>query len=121
MLVKDLIAKLLQHSPDKSIHIYDKGERFDFDLDFNFNMDLDQVERSNQIYLKKFEHRVLTIDEKAFIFSASNATGISDDVLKRMLTTDARDGYDPDYNQAYDLYLVWNDAISYAKKPKELT
>ena len=113
MLVKDLIAQLLEYPADASVQIYDDCDRFDFNLDHN--------EYSNQLDFNKFENRVLTMEETAFVVTAGNATGISQHVCIRMLTNETPDGYDPDYNQANDLYHVWQDAVEFTKLQMETT
>ena len=113
MLVKDLIAQLLEYPTDASVQIYDDRNRFDFDLDHN--------EYSNQLDLNKFERRVLTMEETAFILAAGNATGIDKEHCIRMLTDVPPTNYDPEYTQAYDLHLVWCDAINFTKLQMETT
>ena len=113
MLVKDLIEQLLEYPADASVEIYDDGNRFEFNLD--------HIEYSNQLDLNKFERRVLTMEEEAFILTAGNATGINKEDCIRMLTDEPPANYDPEYTQAYDLYLVWCDAINFTKVQMETT
>ncbi len=113
MLVKDLIAQLSEYPANALVQIYDEWHRFDFNLNHN--------EHSNQLDLNKFKHRVLTMEETAFILTAGNATGIDKEHCIRMLTGQTPANYDPEYTQAYDLYLVWCDARNFTKLQMETT
>jgi len=109
MLVKDLIAQLLEYPADASVQIYDDCDRFDFNLD--------HIESSNQLDINKFELRQLNPKEIAFIASCKSCGDYDLADVEKYLR-DENCGYFHGYTQIADAWHFWTDGIEYAKSIK---